>query len=282
MKKIILSLVLSLGYFTASSAMAASPTFSAQKMAQVKVQDLSFKQVMRALYNGQMGRVYVNDENIESLDYVGLSDQEDGQQRVAVMHPIIHYKNNAKQDRYLVVIGKIEIDPESGERCQCKLGAQTEFYSFKQLNNGQYQLVSRSVPDIYIPSRWGRIEISLEELENNIQPLGKNLVGSIYSSVFGAGGVGNYFWHILHLPEDDYINSYNLGDAGSNNSGNYEETSPLYYNYKTTYQVMPNGNKYYPIKLTFKGDKPTDDDERIESVNYSVIKKFNSAKKEYQ
>lgn len=283
MKRLLLSLAIGLGSLTATSVMAATPTFSAQKAAQVKVPDLSFKQVMRAFYNGQMTRAFVNDEDIESLPYIGLGYGEDGVQSVAVMHPIVGYLNSTGEPRYLVIIEKLKIYEDSGNLVSGHaMGADADLYTFKRLKNGQYQLVSKSGPGLQLSGSWGRIQLDASSLKKGLQPIGKNLVGSIFSNGYVSTGVVETWWEVLHLPEDDYINSYVLGDAGSSNGGNYEETSPLYYDYEVGYQVMPDGNKYYPIKLTFKGDKPTDDYERIEYVNHSIIKKFDPAKKGYQ
>ena len=103
MKKILVSLALSLGCMTTTTiAMAAAPTFSAQQMAQTKITELSFKQVMRALYSGQMTDDYVHDEDLESLPHIGLGKPDKENERtVAVMHPVMPYKNIAGEIRYL-------------------------------------------------------------------------------------------------------------------------------------------------------------------------------------
>ena len=80
MKKLLLSLVLSLGALSITPVMAAAPAFSASQMAQVKIKDLSFKEVMREFYSGRMGYEFVNDEYVESMPNVGLdSIDSDGE-----------------------------------------------------------------------------------------------------------------------------------------------------------------------------------------------------------
>ena len=282
MKKLLLSIAIGLGSLTATSAMAATPAFSAQKIAQVKVPDLSFKQIMRAFYSGQMTNIFVNDTEIESMPYIGLGDKGDEEQTVAVMHPIIIYPSSTGDPHYLVVIEKLKVYADNGSLVSCHIcSAKADLYTFKHLNNGQYQLVSKSVPDLKLSSSWGRIQFDTKEIENSIQLLGKDIMGSIFSNGYTSTGTSESWWEVLHLPENNYINVYSLGDAGGDNSGNYEETSPLHYSYESTYQVLPQNSDYYPIKLTYIGDKPTDDYERIQFVNYSIIKKFNPAKKEY-
>lgn len=285
MKRLLLSLAIGLGAVASTSAMAATPAFSAQKAAQVKLPDLSFKQVMREFYMDKMSRgyVHIDDTDIESMLHVALDNENAHEREVALMHPVITYPSVNGDTRYLVIIEKVWIGKRSGSLESCHAcQATADLYSFKRINDGRYQLVSRSAPDIELSSSWGRIQFDEDDFKKGVQVIGKNLVGSIFENGYSSFGEVQSWWDILHLSETDYIKAYNLGDAGGSNGGKYEETSPLYYSYDVSYQVMPDGNKYYPIKLTLKGDKPTDDYERIEYVNHSVIKKFNPAKKEYQ
>ncbi|MGO2364463.1 MAG: hypothetical protein ACTH5O_09350, partial [Psychrobacter sp.] len=69
MEKLLLSLALSLGALSATPAMAAAPAFSASQMAQVKIKDLSFKEVMREFYSGQMFDIHV--DYMEDTPYIG-------------------------------------------------------------------------------------------------------------------------------------------------------------------------------------------------------------------
>ena len=283
MKKLLLILSLSLGVLSATPVMAAAPTFSTQKIAQTKLSDLSFKQVMRTFYNGQMTSAHVENEDIEAMPYIGLSHTRDGYQTVGVMHPVVTYKNLKGETRYLVLIEKVITDDRyQVQRCHvCR--ATADVYSFKRLDDGRYQLVSKSHPDAIFPSNYGRVEFDSASFLKGLQPLGKNIIGSIFTTGDYFSGATFSWWEALHLPEDDFIDSIMVGDAGSDYAGSYEKDSPLYYEYEVTYKVIPDKSKYYPIMLTFKGDKPFENDyQRIESVNYSKIMKFNPIKKEYE
>ncbi|WP_227832387.1 hypothetical protein [Psychrobacter sanguinis] len=283
MKKILISLALSLGSLATSAVMAATPSFSTQQMAQTKLHDLSFKQVMRAFYTGQMNEVYVDNKNINTMPHIGLGDEKDGEQPVAVMHPIIDYYSASGEPRYLVMIEKVLVDSDEGDLIFCHpCGATADLYSFKQLNDGRYQLVSQSTPDMELSGSWGRIDVDSASLKRGIEPLGINIVGSIFKTSYSSLNQDSSTWYALHLPENDYINVYHLSDAGGNNGGEYHEHSPLYYEYNVEYSVLADtSSKYYPIMLSFKGDKPTDDFERIETVNTRKLKKFDSVNKEY-
>lgn len=101
MKKILLSLALSLGTLSATPVMAAAPAFSINQMAQVNIKDLSFKEVMREFYNGQMFDIHV--DYMEDTPYIGLGRYDNsGRATIALMRPVIQYKNTAGEDRYLI------------------------------------------------------------------------------------------------------------------------------------------------------------------------------------
>ena len=282
MKKLLLSLALNLGALSATPAMAAAPAFSASQMAQVKIKDLSFKEVMREFYSGRMGYASVNDEYVESMPNIGLdSVNSDGERTIALMHPVLPYENVKGEPRYLVIIEEVQVKDGSLVSCHaCQ--ATADLYSFKKLDNGLFQMVSKTPENVEFSSSWGRVGLKATSIQEGLQPLGKNLIGSVYMNNYMSFGTISSWWDVLHLPESDFINLYTLGDAGSENSGHYEEGSPLHYDYKVAFKVLPENATYYPIMLTYKGEKPNDDNERIEPANYSKIVKFNSIKKEYE
>ena len=278
MKNLLLSLALSLSVLSATPVIAAVPAFSAGKIAQVKIKDLSFKEVMRKFYNGQMFDIHV--DYMEDTPYIGLGKYDDtGRATIALMRPIIQYKNTAGEDRYLIIIEKTQVADGEIDSCHiCK--ATADLYSFKKLNDGLFQLVSQTPKNVEESGSNGSEGLYAEDIKNGLQPLGKNLVGSLFTNFYMGQGARNDWWKALHLPENDFINVYYVGDAGSSNE-RYDEDSPLYYGYEGTLKVLPNNTTYYPIMLTYKGEMPTDD-ERIEHVNYSKIVKFNPIKKAYE
>lgn len=283
MKKLLLSLALSLSILSAAPVMAAAPAFSASQMAQIKIRDLSFKEVMRQFYNDQMVSFSIDDEDIESMPNVGLGKVDsDGERTVAVMHPVINYKNTTGEPRYLVIIEKVQVDSNTASLVSCHACTATaDLYSFKKLNNGLFQLVSRTPKNVKPLGVNGRVMLDEKKVKDNMQPLGKNLTGTVIKNGSFYHGIFVQWWDVLHLPENDFINLYDLGDAGMEN-GVHDEDSPLYYGYEGTYKVMSDNSSYYPIMLSYKGEKPTDDNERIEHVNYSKIMKFNPVKKAYE
>ena len=283
MKRLLLSLALSLGVLSATPAMAAAPAFSATQMAQVKIRDLSFKEIMRQFYNDQMVSFSIDDEDIEAMPHVGLGKaNSDGERTVALMHPVIDYKNTTGEPRYLVIIEKVQVDSNTGSLVSCHAcKATADIYSFKKLNNGLFQLVSRTPKKVEPTGVGGRIMLEEKSIKNTMQPLGKEITGSVLKNGSFYHGIFVQWWDVLQLPENDFINLYGLGDAGVEN-GNHDEDSPLYYGYEGTFKVLSENSSYYPIMLSYKGEKLTDDYERIEHVNYSKIMKFNPVKKAYE
>ena len=281
MKKLLLSLALSLGTLSAIPVMAAAPAFSARQMAQVKIKDLSFKEVMREFYSGQMRPTSVSDEYIDSMPNIGLGQVDtNGVRLVALMHPIELYDNAKGEPRYLVTIEKVIVNDESSEYC-FPCGSTADLFSFKKLSNGQFQLVSRTSESVVFYEHWGLMNLRNNDIKNTLQPLGKNLVGSIFISDYMLQGQTTGGWAVLHLPENDFINTYMLGDAGADNSGYQEEDSPLYYDYEGVVKVIPENAAYYPIMLTYKG-VPPDDPELPDFINKSFVMKFNPVKKVYE
>lgn len=284
MKNLLLSLVFSLGFFAITPVMAATPAFSASQMSQVKIKDLSFKEVMRQFYNGQMVPTVADDTYIDSLPNIGLGRADSTAYRtVALMHPIELYDNTDGEQRYLVTIEKVLIHDDSLEYC-FPCGSKADVYSFKKLNDRQFQLVSRTSESVEFSSNYGSMNLQNNDLYNTLQPLGENLVGSIFKSGYMRQGYTDSSWAVLHLPESDFINTYALGDAGSDNSGQEEEGSPFYYSYEGVVEVMPAQAKYYPIKLTYKGIAPELPElpELPDFINKSFVMKFNPVTKTYE
>jgi len=281
MKKLLLSLAISLVALTATTVMAAAPAFSASQMAQVKIRDLSFKEVMRQFYSGQMVPTVADDTYIDSLPNIGLGRADSTAYRtVALMRPIELYDNTEGEQRYLVTIEKVLIHDDSLEYC-FPCGSKADLYSFKKLNNGQFQLVSRTSESVVFSSIYSSMDLQNNELYDNLQSLGENLVGSIFKSGYMRQGYTTESWAVLHLPENDFINTYALGDAGSDNNGANDYESPSDYDYEGIVEVMPEKAKYYPIKLTYKGIAP-DDPELPDFINKSFVMKFNPVKKSYE
>ena len=256
MKKLLLSLALSLGALAATPVMAAAPAFPTSQMSQVKIKDLSFNQLMNAFYKGQTREVKVNIPEIANMPHIGLDLEEDGTRRVAILHPVVTYRNSSDDLRYLVLIEKVRVTSDQGRLIACeRCYPAIDLYSFKRLNEGGYQLVSRTAPQEPIYSGyWGRVHPAIANIKNDIQPLGKNLVGSIYSNYLSVKGSSSIttvkFWEALFLSEKDYISTHHVANAGNSIKGEDGMIGGAEHNYEISYKVIPQDTKYYPIRLT--------------------------------
>ncbi|PNK59664.1 hypothetical protein [Psychrobacter sp. FDAARGOS_221] len=139
MKRLLLSLAIGLGSLTATSAMAATPVFNAQQIAQTKIPELNFKYIMRQFYSDRMVNVVYGDDELNSYPYIGLTGVDDQVLRtVGVMHPAIEYKNVSGETRYLVLIEKLKVDEDDPDyliSCRICLTS-ADLYTFKQLDSG--------------------------------------------------------------------------------------------------------------------------------------------------
>jgi len=281
MKNIVFSLVLGSSFIATGSVNAAPQYFSTSQMAQVKIKELSFREIMRKFYSGQMGFTSADDEYIKSMPNIGLGQvDENGMRTVALMHPVGLYDNAKGEPRYLITIEKVVVFDDSSEYCE-PCGSKADLYTFKRLNDGQFQLVSKTKDSVIFYEKWGTMNLENNDIQKDLQRLGRDLVGSIFKSVHMVLGETSSWWAALHLPENDFINVYYVGDAGTDNGGQQEEDSPLYYDYKSLIKVMPENSDYYPIKLTYKGIPP-DDPELPKFINRSFIMKFNPEKQSYE
>lgn len=255
--------------------------FSAHKMAQVRVDSLEFKHIMRALYAGKMVQYYADDDDLTAYPHIGLTESFDDGKTLALMHPVVTYQNHQGQTRHLVVIEKVAIN-DDGNLISGHVGyAKADLYIFKQVAGG-YQLVSKSNKDDEFTGSWGRLNLDLTTVAKNIQPLGKNLTGSLIDNGYCSTGSCEMWWEALFLAENDYVRTVFVAEAGGSNAGMYEEDSPLSYDFDSTFKVVNDGSSYYPITIHYTGEKPDDVYEHIKPINREQIFRFSPTENQYQ
>lgn len=288
LKKLLLSLAITLISITSYPSLADTTKPPAQQIAQIKLKNLSFNQLMTAFYEGQTREIKINIPEVADMPHIGLNLEEDGTQRVAILHPVVTYRNSSNDLRYLVMIEKVRVTRDQGNLIACKrCYPAIDLYSFKRLNKEYYQLVSRTAPQEPIYSGyWGRVHPAIANIKNEIQPLGKNLVGSIYSDHLVIKGSSSATtvrtWEALFLPEEGYIYTHHVGDAGTNIEGENDMVGGAKYNYEVSYKVMPQNTKYYPIRLTRKSLKQKHDNPDAENIYDSEDVFFNPETQSYE
>lgn len=282
MKKLLLSTCLALVSITSIPTVSAN-VFSAETMSAITLDSLNFKDVMRGLYAGKMTQVDANDDYLKDYSHIGLKEKiGDNENTLAIMHPVLTYKNNTGENRHLVVVEKVTLD-EDGSILSCtECSGQAEVFLFKQTPAGKYALVSRSHPDVKFKGDSGHMSLNLTSLATNIVPLGSNRMGSIIKESFCEEGTCYGYWQAFILSEDDYIQMVDISDASGDNSGIYQKDSPLSYAYDSTIKIINNNSNYYPIEIHYKGDKPMDEDESsIKNLNHAQIFSYDVGSKKY-
>lgn len=254
--------------------------FSNLQQQHIQLPSLEFQQIMQTFYRGKLIQPHIEDELIRSYPNIGLkSGDKSVEQLVALMHPIVTYKNAAAEQRFLVMIEMVNMTTQGQlDNCHACVGT-ADLYSFKQLSNGQFELVSRSTPDAEFAGSFGRVHV---DLSKPAQALGQNLVGMMTQNGFSNTGETEQWWEALHLPENDYIQLYYVADAGGDNLGNYDEKSPSAYSYSSKMTVIKDKSAYYPIKIKYTGKKYSNDRNRVKPYNVVDTKHFNVAKNKYE
>lgn len=203
----------------------------------------------------------------------------------AELSPIQKYSNAQGEERYLLGIMIVGLN-ENHTKIQSTHGAMsiTDFYTFKKTQDGKYQLVSRSKERKNPTNSSCRNDASFLYPENKIkfQKIGSDIVGGIFDDCFIMQAYSANNWMILQLLEDDYIDIKYIIKAESNM---LEEEDPLYYEYDSDLKLLENNQKYFPLLIHYKGEKPMKRKDNLKNnirkVDYISKIIFNEIKKEY-
>lgn len=203
----------------------------------------------------------------------------------AELSPIQKYSNAQGEDRYLLGIMIVGLN-ENHTEIQSTHGAIsiTDFYIFKKTQDGKYQLVSRSKENKIPTNNSCRNDASFLYPANKIkfQKIGSDIVGGIFDDCFIMQLYAGNNWMILQLLEDDYIDVKYVTKAETNM---LEEEDPLYYEYDSELIVLENNQKFFPLLIHYKGEKPMKNKDNlknnIKKVDYVSRLIFNEIKKEY-
>ncbi len=135
-----------------------------------------------------------------------------------------------------------------------------DLYLFKRLENGQFQLVYKTegngIDGLY---GYGKTWWNDKELKKNLQPRGKNVMGSYTTDGRYGNGFSESFWVILLLNEDDYI----VQDYIPEGIGSTDEPE---YSFSSTIKVIKNVKPFYSIEAHYQGTDMKDNN-RIIKVN---------------
>lgn len=291
MKKLFCAALLACSPILFLTPASANPAQFAQQVKPVELTELSFKSIIKTFYadTNRLRKVHLNPDVMKKGDeYAGVKlskgwgELATGENEGGVIQwaGMTQYKSISGEARYLVVMDTSEI--QDGELANGHpSGSQLEFYSFKKLANQHYQLVTRSYPDIEPRGSWGSANWDAIEFKKHLQPFGKQVLGSYGQYSYTSTGETESSWWVLLLPENDYIDFYQIADAAGDNAGAVDSTSPRYFSYDSTFKVVPNGQNFYPINIHYTGKMPNSDYSKISKVDKTQTFIFNPSKAKY-
>lgn len=261
-----------------------------EDLKRVEIEELSFKEIIRNLYQGQFIQGKITEVDYEDGELFSPYDEnlkrKDIENSVLLKKPkkldklknhymhseqemygaylgdIRKYYNSKNEERFLigiVIVGLTENWEIAERRPQAAL---LDLYVFKKKGN-IFQLVSRTSEDIEPTGNsgtpagifWDAL-YGEEEYEYPVVKLGKNLVGilSERSISLGVGDPFQFYWNVIRLNEDDYI-TVDYIEGGSENTFQYE-SSPTHFAYEASYSIHNDNSPNFPIFVRYKGDIP--------------------------
>lgn len=233
-------------------------TIAAKYYDKSKLEPKNFKQVLlpnldadtiaRSFYKVTSLRERKKDDYWGQGDYYFVNqpiDIEDLKKAVISVAPIFTYQNIQGETRYLVPVEITQVDGNRIETARFARGT-LELFLFKKLENGQFQMVSKTTPngDQSIAG-YGRTVWDAQDFRKNLQAFGKNILGSYLLDIGGDYDYTQSIWSLFLLHEDDYIADEMLEGGESSKEPKYE--------YYSTIKVIKNGQSFYPFQVQFDG-----------------------------
>ncbi|MDQ9009739.1 hypothetical protein RFI36_08055 [Acinetobacter gerneri] len=173
------------------------------------------------------------------------------------IHPAIQFNNAQGEERYLVIVEKVNI--YDGYIQACRACSSTADLLLYKIQNGQFVLINSAKNQDQIPSADGHFTLKLkEQLNKNLQAFGKNMMGSYVKATFsGSGGHEESHWYAVLLPDTGKIQAIEIGYAGGSTSSYFADRPHLASSTSSTLKIIANGADYYPIEVTYtdKGNK---------------------------
>ncbi|SDC66187.1 hypothetical protein SAMN05421749_10987 [Acinetobacter marinus] len=167
------------------------------------------------------------------------------------IHPTITYNNPQGELRYLIIVEKVQIN--NGYISSCRACQNTADFLIYKHEAGQYQLVNSALDQTQVPSANGHLQYQYaSDLQKNLQPFGKNMMGSyVLSSYSGAGGDESSIWFAVHLPDEGKVQAVEIGAAGRDTSSFYADRPALATSIYSTLKLIDNQSTYYPIEVIY-------------------------------
>lgn len=272
---LVASILLSPSLFAEQSSL--SRTVKAQSNPTIIVKNLNYKTIFMQFHQKDIRYLKMN--NVSMDEAVGLKGTE-GNVDYAVFNPVQSYQNLQGEKRFIVrleIFGQDNGEINTGHPARPKV----ELYLFKRLSNGQYQLLSRSRPDLDISGSWGDSHLQAEDFQK-IRRVGKDQMGLIYSGGYTSTGSHSEFSSLIVLNEQGWIEEYPFG-ISENNSGAYEDDDPKLAGFSKEYQLKADSTapSLYPIQVTYSSYGKMDWRDHFPKNGSTELLKFNDKKNCY-
>lgn len=176
---------------------------------------------------------------------------------VAVEQKTIRYLNDKWEERFLIPIEIWEVNEDYSPNISL-VPSHVEFFLFKQIKDGQFQLVSRTPPYYkafeITPYSLELKDQSYADIKRNLQKIGVDHFGSYYESRYSILNSVDSNWHILILPEHEFIRSYEIGKAKQNNK--HVAVDGEGFAFTSILKFKPNSvDQFFPIEIQYNGTK---------------------------
>lgn len=319
MKKILL---LSLGLILFQSELSANVkvntiqqiSFSTLISKDVKISDLSFKNVMRTFYGGRLINGKVNEidfdgsvdsnntkpiensilitpppilEKLPKEKYDPETKQTYSVMQLfshvdyygAVMSDVVKYKNKSNEDRYMLMVTTEGLQEDNTFIAYRTALSIVDIYVFKKNTDDTFSLVTRT-PENLEPNR-GDALVFLSQADPDIdrkaiefKAIGNNTIGAISNRLYS---------HNHGYYSDDWVilhlpeNDFiTLNWIPKGEMSGMDESFPTYYEYDSTISIQNDRSEYFPLLVHYKGEKPIyRKDGTVSNVkNIDVVTKF--------
>lgn len=234
-----------------NSSMAEIPQALSYKNTTVNVTSLDFAQILARVYSAKPIAVPAEIAVAAHAPKTILKGAE--HDFILTMLPVITYKNTLGDTRYLVVMQKNAYF--DGQIMGCRAcSADADMLIFRQ-DQGRYYLLNSTFNMTDLPGGNGELKLDFAQIQKNLQPFGKQLIGSYFEAYFsGAGGQSSSAWYALHLNEQQPIKLVFIADAGGDTRDYYADRPEMASLMTSKLNLFNNAMQYYPIDIIYRHD----------------------------
>ncbi|MCU4580740.1 hypothetical protein KTJ32_07010 [Acinetobacter gyllenbergii] len=166
------------------------------------------------------------------------------------IHPTVEYKNTQGENRYLVIIEKVNF--HDGYIAGCRACSSMVDVLIYKKQNRTFELVNAAFNQDEVPSADGHLRSDfMAQLKANLQPFGRTMMGShVLASFTGAGGQETSNWYGILLPDLGDVQILNLAHA-SGSTASYYADADLASTTTSKLKLIVDQSKYYPVEITY-------------------------------